>query len=654
MSGEKEGERRLGAVMFTDIVGYSALASADERRALMLLEKHREVLRPVIKKHGGVEIKTIGDAFLVEFPSAVEAVECAVEMQKSIGGFAQGQETHDGVKIRIGIHVGDIVHRGGDVLGDAVNVAARVEPLAEPGGVCVTRQVVDQVQRKVGYRMESMGIRELKNIGYPVEVYKLGMEAQGETRSSTLDRHRLAVLPFANMSSDPNDRYFADGMTEEIISTVSKIGELQVISRTSVMRYRDTTVPISQIGRELSVGSILEGSVRKAGNKVRITAQLIQAQDDRHLWSQSYDRDLTDVFAIQGDIAEQVASSLKVHLVEGEKKEIRKRATTSPEAYTLYLKGRYYWNERSQEGIKKAVRYFEEAVKLDPAFALAHTGMADSYSIMSDYGWMVPKEAGRLAKEEATKALELDDSLAEAHASLGLVLTNYWWELSEGERELRRAIELKPNYAPAYHWLSIDLFYMKRLEEAFEADRRALELDPHSRIVNLAVANYNVLIGNREEGWRRLDKIIEDFPDFGAARFWRSAWLRRQKEFDRALEEAREYASLDNGSWSSRLNLAWIQASAGLKGEAEEVLAKAKEASKSEFIPPSNLASIEFELGREETAFDYLDRTFEEKDTGIFYFNSLSTSEGYKKGPRWNKILAQLQSLGVKADSFPA
>jgi TolB-like protein len=291
----------------------------------------------VFREHKGVVVKTMGDGFLVEFASAVEAVNCAVEAQTELRNFNEGRV--EKAQIRIGVHVGDIVHSGGDILGDAVNVAARLQPLAEVGGVCITRQVVDQIERKVGYKLVKMGTHELKNIRYPVELYKVevpsGMSHSG---SSQLDPRRIAILPLANLSADPNDRYFADGMTEELISTVSRIAELSVISRTSVMRYKDTIVPIGEIGRELSAGSVLEGSVRKSGNLVRITTQLIDAQNDKHLWAQSYDRDMTDIFAVQGDIAERVAEALRVKLLPTQREAVEKRATASPETYTLYLR----------------------------------------------------------------------------------------------------------------------------------------------------------------------------------------------------------------------------------------------------------------------------------------------------------------------------
>ena len=374
------GERRLGAIMFTDLVGYSAITSADEGAALKLLEEHRAVLQRAFRRHGGVVVKTMGDGLLVEFASAVEAVNAAAEGQEELHRLNEGREQK--AQVRMGIHVGDVIHSGGDILGDAVNVAARLEPLAEPGGVCITKQVVDQIERKVKYRLVKIGVRELKNIRYPVELYKVEVASGvSQTESSALDPRRIAILPLTNLSADPNDKYFADGMTEELISTVSRIAELSVISRTSVMRYRDTTAPIREIGRELSAGTVLEGSIRKAGNKVRITTQLIDSQNDRHLWAQSYDRELTDIFAVQGDIAEKVAEALRVKLVPVEKAAVEKKPTASAEAFTLYLKGRYSWNERTEEGVEKAARYFKDALAKDPKFALGHTGLSDCYLI---------------------------------------------------------------------------------------------------------------------------------------------------------------------------------------------------------------------------------------------------------------------------------
>jgi TolB-like protein/Flp pilus assembly protein TadD len=643
--GETIGTRRLGAIMFTDIVGYSAASSKDEAKALRMLRDHRKMLEGVFPKFGGTVVKTMGDGYLVEFPSAVEAVNCAVEAQKELTEANTGRDEGDKVSIRIGIHVGDVVHSGGDILGDAVNVAARIQPLADPGGICLTRQVMDQIRGKVSFRIVRLGVRELKNISYPVEVFKVivsgSMSAQGE---HSLDPKRIAVLPFTNMSPDPNDRYFADGMTEELISTVSKISELQVISRTSVMRYRDMEAQVSQIGQELSVGSILEGSVRKAGNKVRITAQLIRVEGDNHVWSQSYDRDLTDVFAIQGDIAEQVAGALKVQLLTREKQSVRKEATANPEAYTLYLKGRFYWSERTEENTRKALKYFEEAAKVDPDFANAYSGIADAYNILSDYGWMAPQEALPMAKAMATKALEKDDTLAEAHASMGLVLSNADWNLADAEKELKKAIELKPNYAQAYHWLAIDLFYMRRHEESAALVQHSLELDPYSRLYNMVRTNQLLIQKKYDEALRRYDEMIAANPDFTALRYWRSICYLLSGRNKEAVDEARAYVEMEGKSWTSSysmLHLGWVLAAAGNRKEAEEIAERGMREGSNQPVSPTGIAMVLMSLGRNEEGYDWLAKAFTERDPALPYFNGFPWFKDKRMDPRWEAIEAK-------------
>jgi len=630
--------------MFTDVVGFSSISSMDEKKALKLLEEHRKVLQSVFPKHGGNVVKTIGDGYLVEFASAVEAVECAVEAQKEMARHNAKRKEDERVQIRIGVHVGDVVHSGGDILGDAVNVAARLQPLADAGGICLTKQVVDQVRGKLAYGMVSAGVRELKNIRYPVEVYKVDMRGTSELGESVLDPKRVAGLPFANMSPDHNDRYFADGMTEELISTVSKISELQVISRTSVMRYRDTPVQISQIGQELSVGSVLEGSVRKAGNKVRITAQLINVDGDRHVWSQSYDRDLTDVFAIQADIAERVAGSLKVQLLSRERQSIRKEPTSNPDAYALYLKGRLYWHERTEEGTRKALAYFEKAAGLDPSFAIAYSGIADAYSILLDYGWMAPSEALPKARLNATKALGIDEALAEAHASLGLTLTQAW-ELDNSDRELERAMEIKPNYGPAHHWYAVNRFFRRQHEGVVASMERAISLDPLSRAYNifLTIAKF-IVYGRYDEALRRYGELIEAYPDLSALRDWRSTCYILAGMEREAVKEAEEFVKMEGGSWTStysKLHLARVYALAGKKEDAEKIIQDAISERERRSVSPTGIGWVKVLLGEKEEGYAWLAKAFEEHDPSLLYFNGYPWTKEIRADPRWKAIEAK-------------
>ena len=365
--------------MFTDVVGYTSLTQKNEALALKLLQDHERLLRPIFRKHNGREVKTIGDSFLVEFASALEAVECANEVQNSMRELNSTLKPEGRILLRIGIHVGDVVHSRGDVYGDAVNVASRLESLAEPGCICISQQVYDHVRDKSDVAAVYIGKQLLKNVDLPVDTYRvvLPWEEKPPPVTPATSSHRVAILPLVNISPDPNDEYFSDGMTEELISAVSKVGDLRVISRTSVMKYKGAGKTVGEIARELNVGAVLEGSVRKAGARLRITMQLIDVRNDEHLWSQSYDRNLDDVFEIQSDIAKRVAEALEVHLLAKDRQRIEKKATESIEAYTIYLKGLHYRGERTEEGLRKAIRYFEEALLKDSRFALAYQGMAD-------------------------------------------------------------------------------------------------------------------------------------------------------------------------------------------------------------------------------------------------------------------------------------
>ncbi|HXW95642.1 MAG TPA: tetratricopeptide repeat protein [Nitrososphaerales archaeon] len=630
------GERRLAAIMFTDIVGYSLISARNERKALEQVTELRSLLQGVFPRFDGRVVKTMGDGFLVEFASVVKAVDCAVEAQNEISHSNVGRKEEDRVMIRIGIHVGDLVHTEGDVLGDAVNVASRVQSLAEPGGICVTRQVFDQVKGKVDWRMISAGLTGLKNIPGSVEIYRVLPQrgSQEVEEEQELDPRRVAILPFANLSPDPNDRYFADGVTEELISTVSKIRELSVISRTSAMRYRGTTLPMRQVGRELRVGSILEGSIRKSGNKVRIAAQLLNVEDDRYIWSQDYDRDLTDIFGVQGDIAERVAGGLKVELLQNDRWSLQKKQTSSPEAYTLYLKGRYYWNERSRAGANKAISYFDAAARLDPLFAEAYCGLADVYAMLSDYRWMPHEHAAALAKMNVVKALEIDDSLAEAHASLGLISVNHSWDFATGEREFKRAIELKPNYASSYQWYGVTLLYLRRYEDSFRMMEKAIELDPSSYVLRQGLAVALLGLGRTKKAMDQFNRLATENPDSVAVHYWLSLTHLAQGNFAEAIRESEKEVDLDKESSDAMLDLAWILAVAGDKERARKILGEVE----SEMESPVGTGMVELGLGESQKGYDLLETARAGRDPSLLYFRSIPVFARYWSDPRWAEI----------------
>jgi adenylate cyclase len=563
------GNRRLAAIMFTDIVGFTALAQTNESDALSVLDRHNRMLRPYFARFHGREVKTMGDSFLVEFGNALEATNCAVEIQLHLREELRTSAARDRIQIRIGVHLGDVVDSNGDLFGDAVNIASRIEPLAEPGGICVSGPVYDQVQNKVELRFERIDSPGLKNVQMPIPVYRIVLAPvpppAGSVPPPVDAPRRLAVLPFTNMSPDPQDEFFADGLTDEIITELSRIPSLRVIARTSVMRYKAVSKPVREIGTELRVGYVLEGSVRKAGNRIRITAQLIEAATEEHLWADRFDRELADVFAVQDDIAASVAGALDLRLRPA--LPAVRAAPATVEAYILYLRGRFLWNQRTVQGVQEAIRRFQEAIALDPEFPLAYAGLADSYSVLVDRGVLDERDTVPKAREAAGRALELDPKLAEAHASMGLALANTS-DIEGAEREMREAIALNPGYAIAHHWLHVILLGDGRAEEAGAEIRKAEELDPLSPVVLNSMALVDYQAGQTEMALGKLQRALELLPSSDYATFNLSSLL----AVEGRTQEARALLKAYEEGPAPRASKLWVGACGyGLLGDRTEV-----------------------------------------------------------------------------------
>ena len=638
-----KGERRLAAIMYTDMIGYTALGQRDESLSLALVEEQRNLLRPIFKRHNGREVKTMGDAFLVEFPSALDAVRCAYDIQRAIREFNISLPSEKRVRLRVGVHLGDVVEFQGDISGDAVNVASRIEPLAEDGGVCLTRQVYDHVQNKFELPLVSLGSKSLKNVSAPMEIYRMMMPWEEENVPSTgFSRKRIAILPFTSLSPDAEDVYFADGMTEELISTISNIGQFSVISRTSVMGYKGTSKKVREIGRELEVGSLLEGSVRKSGSKIRITVQLISVKEDEHLWSRSYDRELNDVFALQCEIATKVAETLQVELADSERARINKPSTESIDAYTLYLKGRFYWNQRTKYGMDSAVAHFEEAIRQAPEFALAYSALADCYGVYSDFGWQKPDDSYPKAKECALKAIGLDPTLAEPHASLGLVLGMYEFNWSEAEKEFKRALELKASYATAHHWYSVQLRIMDRLDESLEQIRQAAELDPLSRIIRQNVGEQLLAMGCYKEGAEQLERLVAGSPEYASARCYLAWAYFLESETDRAMDEMRKAVSISGHDPFYEAAYACLLGLAGRRGDAAQAIERLGARSKVEYVDEATIAFALFGAGRVDEAFSHLEEAYAERSHLLLYFRTMPWLREFWNDPRWGSLESRL------------
>lgn len=645
------GARSLAAVMFTDMTGYTSLAQHDESLALELLSQHRSILRACLRKHQGKEIKTMGDAFLVEFASALEAVKCALSVQQELYESNITRPLEKRILLRIGVHVGEVVHSKGDIYGDAVNVASRIEPLANPGEILVTQQVYDHVRNKLENPIGYIGKRSLKNVELPVDIYKVvtptALAIPNASPASL--KHRVAVLPFTSISPDNSDEYFADGLTEELISVVSKIGDLRVISRTSSMRYKRSSKTASEIAQELNVGTVLEGSVRKAGDKLRINVELIDVLKDEHLWSQTYDRELKDVFAIQSDIAHRAVEALEVHLLAREEQRIEKRPTENIEAYTLYLKGLHYRGESTQEGFEKAIRYFEEAIRKDQSFALAYAAMADCYDSLGTEGYAPPKESFPKARDSATNALKLDDTIGEAHATLGSVLEEYYLDLPTAEKEFNVALSLNPNYGRVCRSYGAHLACMGRLDEAIVEIRRAQELNPLAQDVNDCAAVIYNCANRHDEAVDTCRRMLElDKNHFPALQDLAEAYLNRSM-FNEAIEVLQKALAISKEAPTVKGRLGYAYARSGRRSLARRILQELLDDSKRKYVTPIAIALVYCGLGDNDETLKWLDKAYEERAGGLLSLRVRPMWASLRPDPRFSELLQRLGLEGSNA-----
>src|SRR5438876_4151752 len=445
-------ERRLTSILAADVAGYSRLTSQNEAGTIAAFKTLRkELVDPKISEHHGRIVKLTGDGMLVEFPSVVSAVACAGDIQRGMRTRNAQINPDSRIEFRIGVNIGDVVVEGGDIFGDGVNVAARLEGIAPIGGIAVSQSVRDHVGKRLDLDFEDMGERRLKNIEAPIRVYSISVERpSGDVAASVgQERPSIAVLPFVNMSGDPEQEYFSDGITEDIITDLSKVSGLFVVARNTAFTYKGKHVDVQEVAKRFGVNFILEGSVRKAGARVRVTGQLINGKDNGHVWADRYDRDLTDIFAIQDEITHAIVEQLKVKLLPQEKKSIGQVPTENVEAYTYYLRGRDFLHRRSKHYLQLARRMFAKAVELDRNYARAYAGLADCDSYLYMTYHMNVAMDGILATTE--KALALDPKLAEAHASRGVALSA-GQRYDEAKAEFEQAIALNSNLFEAHYF----------------------------------------------------------------------------------------------------------------------------------------------------------------------------------------------------------
>ena len=544
-------ERRLSAIVAADVVGYSRMMGANEAGTLEALKAARaEIVDSRIATHQGRLVKLTGDGMLVEFPSVVNAVACAAEVQRALRDRNAAVPRDRRIEFRIGVSLGDVMVEGDDIYGDGVNIAVRLERFSKPGGIAISQTVRDHVGNRLDLAFEDCGEQKLKNIEKPVRVYSisLGTTLAGTTTGAAMKREErpqerrpsVAVLPFTNMSGDPEQEYFSDGITEDIITDLSKISGLFVVARNTAFTYKDKPRTVQQVGQELGVQFLLEGSVRKAGSRVRVTGQLVSTEEGDHIWAERFDRDLTDIFAIQDEITHAIVEQLKVKLLPQERNSIEQTPTDNVEAYTYYLRGRQFLHRHSKSYYDLARRMFAKAIELDPRYARAYAGIADCDSfLLLHYHVDVP--IGRILAN-TDKALALDNRLAEAHASRGLALS-IEKRFEESVTEFEQATALDRNSFEAHYLYARASFAHGNFERAATLFERAAEINPDDyQSLILLIQTYRSLGRDEEKdsaarrGIERAEREVILHPEDPRPAYLGIAALIELGENDRARE----------------------------------------------------------------------------------------------------------------------
>src|SRR5438093_3924637 len=699
MSADNE-QRRLAAIMFTDMVGYSAMAQRDDQLALALLEEHRQLLREIFPRFHGTEIKTIGDAFLVEFGSALEAAQCAIEIQRTLAKRNHDVTSDRRIKVKIGIHIGDVVHREGDVYGDGVNIASRIEALAVAGGICVSMDVERQIRNALEARFEKLAPAELKNISVPMDLFRIVLpwEKKSEVRGhkstvrertvvpasrkfaltgaivllviigvgwwwTTLPRKTpvtsgspsritsLAVLPFKNYSPDASQEYFADGMTDLLTTELSGVGALTVKSHQSALKFKGSTKSTPEIAQELHADAIIEGSVLRESNHVTVNVQLIEATTDRHLWARKFEGDLSNIFKMRNEVVEAIAREVQVTISPEQSSRLSNARTANPAALQEYLLGRQSWNRQSEKGFDDALNHFNRAKEIDSNFALAWAGLADTYWAAADAN-IAPTEAWLKAKTAAQRALELDDSLAEAHSALGAVnyVSEFQW--AHSEKEFQRAIKLKPNYAVAhwqYGWL---LVFVGRAEEAQQQMQRAVELDPLSPVMTTDLNVPHQIRAWKSSGVeakREYDKAIaqcrkalELDPSFYLPHFvLGTIELRAAETYSKAIEEFRVAQAMETQPIIIAY-LGYAYARNGQKDKAMEMLNELNQLAGRRFVTPFCQALVYLGLRDDSKAIDWLEKAYQKRSIWVAWLKVEPMYEPLRSNPRFQALYKKM------------
>ncbi|MDU8887220.1 adenylate/guanylate cyclase domain-containing protein [Yeosuana sp. MJ-SS3] len=663
-------KRQLAAIMFTDIEGYTALMQNDEKDAVHIRFKHREIFNSVTEKYGGEIIQYYGDGTLSIFSSSVEAIKCGIEMQRAF-------QKEPSIPVRIGVHVGDIIRTESDIIGDAVNVASRIESLAAAGSILISGEVNDQLRNQNDINSKFISNFEFKNVDQIMPVFAIANqgivvpkkdELSGKTKEKESQSFKaykrksvlvtlgivailvalfyyyqsfnsshngdvalnrsIAVLPFSNMSNDTDSENFTDGVTEDILLQLSKIKELQVISRASIMQFKESNLSISDIAKELGVSYVLEGSVRKYGDKVRINAQLIDAQNNNYLWAENYDKTLTEIFEIQSQVSNEIARALKITLSENEILSLNKLPTESSEAYNYYKEAQMFLNRGGGkvEELEKAKDLFEKAIDIDPSFCRAYVGLSDTYLEYIYWGREAPKEILEKALTPALKALELSPAEGGSYGALGSI-SYYRFEKETAVSYLEKAIEINPNYVGAYDKLAWIRLFEGNLKEAVRLFNKVLELDPLStkNIANIAFSHY--YFHEYDKGIKVLNDALKRFPEDNMLLFMKGNLLTGANKYEEAIKVFNQRTVGINTNWM----LAYAYAKSGQTEKAKKILNYLLEKHETTYVPPYMIATIYMGLGDKENTLTWLEKDYNTGGLGLFFW-------GLKRDVKFNPI----------------
>lgn len=609
-----EPVRQLAAVMFADMTGFTSMMQEDEQKARILRDRQRITLEKFIPGFGGKILQYFGDGTLSIFGSAGDAVRAAIGIQKEL-------QQEPKVALRIGIHSGDIVYDHEGVYGDCVNLASRIESLAIPGAVLISDKVYDEVKNQNDIQTVQLGRFNLKNVKRQVEVFAISNEGlvtptAAQVGAKTGDMKTIAVLPFVNMSADPENEYFSDGISEEILNALTHVDGLQVTARSSAFSFKGKNEDIRQIGTTLGVSTVLSGSVRRAGKRIRITAQLSNTADGYHIWSEVYDSDLEDIFQVQDEISLKILNRLKENFAEVSNHEpIIKAPTTNIEAYNLYLKGRYHWNKSNPEEIYKAIRNFEEAISIDPGFALAYCALSHCYSFMGSAGLMGPAEAYPKAKDLTLKAIELDPNHAESHLALATIKFYHNWDFEGAEASLNKANSLNLNSSMFHQVHGWFLIAKGDFEKAIEKMEQAHQLDPLSLPILANLADAYAFAGRFDDAIKQYDKAIEIDPSFRRAYEGKGMVYLASADYEKAIVCLEKYHLLIGHPLKGLSSLGHAYAAAGQTDKALECLERIKQR---EILEPDKLFHMDYAflytgLKEYDKAFHYLNMTYDNR-----------------------------------------